>query len=109
MAAAGLSDRQTRDLAEMWTPHLLTVAACLLFAYGVAWVMHWLGARSIFFGIRVAVSLWLAMAAALMVTTRSAVPPDLTWIEGVYTVLAALLVGAIVGGVPRRVFLKDTE
>lgn len=109
MAALGLSDRQTRDLAEMWTPHLLTAGACLLFAYGVAWVMNWLGARSIFFGIRVAISLWLVIAAALMVTTRTVFPHELLWIEGVYTLLAALLIGALAGGLPRRVFLKDSE
>jgi len=107
MSALGLSDRQTRDLAEMWAPHLLTVGACLLFAYGIAWIMNWLGARSLFLGIRVAVSLWLLMVAILLATTRAPIPSDLIWIEGIYTFLAALLIGAIVGGVPRRVFLKD--
>jgi hypothetical protein len=109
MSALGLSDRQTRDLAEMWSPHLLTVGGCLLFAYGVAWIMNWLGARSIFFGIRVALSLWLVMVAALMLTTRYLVPQQLIWIEGGYTLLAALLIGAIAGGLPRRVFVRDSE
>jgi hypothetical protein len=109
MSALGLSDRQTRDLAEMWTPHLLTVGACLLFAYGVAWVMNWLGSRSLFHGLQVALALWMVMTAGLLSATRHAVPRDLLWIEGGYTLLAALLIGAIVGGVPRRVFLKDSE
>jgi hypothetical protein len=109
MSALGLSDRQTRDLAEMWTPHLLTVGACLLFAYGVAWVMNWLGPRSTFRGVQVALALWMVMAVVLLATTRYTIPQDLFWIEGVYTLLAALLIGAIVGGVPRRVFLKDPE
>lgn len=109
MSALGLSDRQTRELAEMWTPHLLTVGACLLFAYGVAWVMSWLGFRSLFRGLQVALALWMVMTAGLLATTRYLVPQDLLWIEGVYTLLAALLIGAIVGGVTRRVFLKDSE
>jgi hypothetical protein len=109
MSALGLSDRQTRDLAEMWSPHLLTVGACLLFAYGVAWIMNWLGRRSFFFGIRVALSLWLVMVAVLMLTARSLVPQELVWIEGGYTLLAALLIGAVTGALPRRVFLRDSE
>ena len=109
MAALNLSDRQTRDLAELWSPHLISVAACLLFAYGVAWVINWLGTRTLLLGIRVSVSLWLVLAAAIMVATRSTLPGELLWIEGPYTFLAALLMGAIIGGVPRRVFLKETE
>jgi hypothetical protein len=35
--------------------------------------------------------------------------PDLRWIEGSYTFLGALLIGAIVGGAPRRILLKDDE
>jgi len=109
MAALNLTDRQTRDLVELWTPHLLTVAACLLFAYGTAWVMNWLGARGLLQGIRVAVSLWLVMAAAIMIAARSAIPRELLWIEGSYTFLAVVLMGAIIGRLPRRLFLKDSE
>jgi hypothetical protein len=109
MTALGLSDRQTRDLARMWTPHLLTAAACLLFAYGVAWFMSWLGARSLLLGVRVSLSLWLVISAALMVMTRVLVPRELIWIEGGYTLLAAILVGAIVGAVPRRILLRDSD
>jgi hypothetical protein len=109
MTALRLSDRDTRVLAEMWTPHLLTVAACLVFAYGVAWLLAWAGTRTAFRGIGVALLLWLAIAAALMATTRSVVAPQLIWLEGCYTLLAALFMGAIVGGAPRRLLLKDSE
>jgi hypothetical protein len=109
MVALNLSDRQTRDLVELWSPHLISVAACLLFAYGVAWVINWLGPRTVLLGIRVSVSLWLVLAAAIMVATRSTLPHELLWIEGPYTFLAALLAGGIIGGVPRRGFLKETE
>jgi len=109
MAALDLSDRRARDLAEMWVPHLLTVAACVAFAYLVALLLAWLRARTLLLGIRVAVSLWLIIAAGVMVATRSSLPKELIWIEGPYTLLGAVLVGAIVGGVPRRVFLRDSE
>ena len=109
MAALSLTDRQTRDLVALWSPHLLTVGACLLFAYGVAWVINWLGTRGLLLGVRVAVSLWLVTAAVILLAARSAIPRDLLRIEGSYTLLAALLVGVIIGRLPRRVFLKDSE
>ena len=40
-----------------------------------------------------------------MAVTSTRVAPGLLWIEGGYTFLGALLIGAIVGGVPRWVFL----
>jgi hypothetical protein len=107
MQAMNLSDHNTRVLAEMWTPHLLTVAACLLFAYAVGALVAWLGKRTLFSGVQIALSLWLVVVAAIMAATRSEVPPQLLWVEGGYSFLGALLVGVIVGVVPRWVFAKE--
>ena len=109
MMALGLSDPRTRALAEMLAPHLLSVGACVLFAYGVAGLLRWLGSRTLTHGVEVAVALWVATFAALMVATWSRVAPGLLWIEGGYTFLGALLIGAIVGGVPRWVIVGDPE
>jgi len=109
MTALGLSDPQTRTLARMLAPHLLSVGACVLFAYGVAGLLRWLGSRTWTHGIEVATALWLAMAAALMALAGSHVAPGLLWIEGGYTFLGALLIGAIVGGVPRWVIVGDPQ
>jgi len=109
MKAVSLSDHQTRVLAKMWTPHLLTVAACLLFAYAVGALLAWLGKRTLFSGVQIALSLWVVVVAALMLAARSAVAPQLLWIEGGYSFVGALLVGVIVGAVPRRVFVTDSE
>jgi len=108
-AALGLTNQQVLDLVDRWTPHLITVGACLLYAYGVAWMMSWLGGRSLLLGIRVGLALWFVFAAAILATSRTKIPHDLIWIEGIYTLLAALLIGAIAGGLPRRVFLKDSD
>jgi len=105
--ALGLSDPQTLTLARMLAPHLLSVGACVLFAYGVAGLLRWLGSRTLTHGIEVAAALWFAIGAALMAVTWSRVAPELLWIEGGYTFLGALLIGAIVGGVPRWVVLGD--
>lgn len=109
MNAMNLNDHYTRVLAEMWMPHLITVVGCLLFAYAVGAVAAWLGKRSLFSGVQIALSLWVVVAAGIMVATRSEISPQLLWIEGGYTFLGALLVGVIVGAVPRWVFVKDTE
>ncbi len=107
--ALGLSGPDTLTLARMLAPHLLSAGACVLFAYGVAGLLRWLGSRTVTHGIEVAAALWLLMGAALMAATSSRVAPGLLWIEGGYTFLGALLIGAIVGGVPRWVIVGDPE
>jgi len=109
MNAMNLSDGQVRRLAETWAPHLLSVGACVSFAYAVGALVAWLGKRTLFGGLQMALSLWGVVAAAIMVATRSESIPQLRWIEGGYSLLGALLVGGIVGAVPRRVFVKDSE
>ncbi len=112
-AAIGLSDPQTQALARTMAPHLLSVGACILFAYGVAGLLRWLGARTLTHGVEVGFALWLALFAAifaaLTAVTGTRVAPGLLWIEGGYTFLGALLVGAIVGGAPRWIILGDPE
>jgi len=105
----GLTDQQAHDLARTWTPHLLTVGACLLFSYGTAALLVRLGKRSLWTGIEMSVVMWVVIAAALVVANPLKTGPDFRWIEGGYTILAAFLIGAIVGGVPRRVFLRDSD
>ena len=63
--ALGLSDPQTLTLARMLAPHLLSVGACVLFAYGVAGLLRWLGSRTLTHGLEVAAALWLATFAAI--------------------------------------------
>ncbi len=112
-AAIGLSDPQTQTLARMMAPHLLSAGVCILFAYGIAGLLRRLGSRTFAHGIEVAAALWLvifaASVAAVTLVTGSRVAPGLWWIEGGYTFLGALLIGAIVGGVPRWVIVGDPE
>jgi Protein of unknown function (DUF1761) len=105
----GLTDQEAHDMARTWTPHLLTVAACLLFSYCVAGLLSWIGSRTIWRGIQLSVSLWLLSTGVLLVASHWNFEPNFLWIEGGYTLLAALLVGVIVGGVPRGVFIKDVH
>jgi hypothetical protein len=39
MHAVGLAHAQVKEIVWWLSPHLLTAAVCLLFAYGVAWLL----------------------------------------------------------------------
>jgi len=95
----GLSPADLHRIVRWWTPHLLSVAVCLLFAYGVAWLIVWRGWKGAGQGIIVSLSLWLAVAAAsLLATGWTGLPRDLLRVEVAYTVVASVTVGAIIGG-----------
>ncbi|HUB02659.1 MAG TPA: DUF1761 domain-containing protein [Terriglobales bacterium] len=103
----GLTDQQAHDLARTWMPHLLTVAVCLMFSYCVAVFLAWIGTRTLWRGLQISLSLWLLIAVGLLVANQWNFGPNFLWIEGGYTLLAAILVGIIVGAVPRRLLLGD--
>jgi len=106
--AVGLTDQQAHDLARQWAPHLATAGACLLFSYGVAALLAQVGVRSFRHGVQMSVSAWLIIAAFLLASGGSTLNTAFLWVEGGYTFLAAVLVGAIAGGVPRRILIKDS-
>jgi Protein of unknown function (DUF1761) len=107
--SVGLTDQQAHDLARTWAPHLMTVAACLLFSYCVAFLLAWLGTRSVWRGLQISISMWLLIAAALLLANQWNFGRNFLWIEGGYTFLVAVLVGVIVGGVPRKLLLGDSD
>ncbi len=95
----GLSPADLHRIVRWWTPHLLSVAACLLFAYGAAWLFAWQGGKSVRQGIITSISFWFVVAAAsLLATGWAGIPGDLLETEVVYTFLASVVVGAIIGG-----------
>jgi len=105
----GLTDQQAHDLARTWMPHLLSVASCLIFSYCVAILLAWLGKRTLWHGLQMSLFLWFVMTLALLPANRWYFGPRFFWIEGGYTLLSAILVGMIVGAVPRRVLLRDSD
>jgi len=104
MADLGLTPSQVKQLVWWYTPHLLSVAACLLFAYGVAWLLTWHTRKGVWRGVLSAVSLWAAVVLVTLPSTLS-LSRDLLLIEGGYTFVAVILVGAIVGGLSGRLVL----
>lgn len=95
--ATGLTRVEVKQMVWWLSPHLVTAAACLLFAYGVAWLLAVCHRKGVLQGI-----LMSALLCATVIATASynvaTLPHDLLMIEAGYLVLATFTVGAIVGG-----------
>ncbi|HTW49450.1 MAG TPA: DUF1761 domain-containing protein [Acidobacteriaceae bacterium] len=106
MDAVGLTRTQVRQIRWWYSPHLLTVGVWLLFAYGVAWLLTVCHRKGVLQGVLMAVLLCGALVAASWYGLAG-LPHDLLAIEAGYTVLAALTVGAIVGGLYDKLVLPS--
>jgi hypothetical protein len=105
MAALGLSRAEVKQMVWWIWPHLLTFAVCLLFAYGVAWLLAVCHRRGVFQGVLMSVLLCGTLAAASWFAIAS-LPQDLMRIEAGYAILVTLIVGAIVGGLYNKLVLR---
>lgn len=106
MQAVGLTWAQARQIRWFLAPHLLTFAVCLLFAYGVAWLLAVSHRKGVLSGVLMALLLSAAVAAASWIGLAR-LPHDLLVIEAGYAVLATLTMGAIVGGLYDKLILRS--
>ncbi len=104
--AAGLTAAQVRQMVWWISPHLLTLTGCLLFAYGVAWLLAVSHRKGVLQGVLMSVLLCGAVLAASAFGIAR-LPHDLLVIEAGYVALAALTVGAIVGGLNDKLVLPS--
>jgi len=110
MQALGLSPADLHRTVRWWTPHLVSVGACLLFAYGAACLLAWHGRKGAGQGIITSLSLWLAVLAASFLTTHwIGIPSHVLRIEAAYTFLASVFVGAIIGGLSGKLVEPVSE
>ena len=98
----GLTQAQVKQMVHWYSPHLLSVLACLLFAYGVAWLMTALNRRGIMRGILTSLILWSAIL-VVSASSMGQMPADLLAIEFGYTFVASIAVGAIIGGLEGKI------
>lgn len=93
--AIGLNHVAVRQIVGLYL--LLSVAVCLLFAYGVAWLLAVCHRKGLLQGV-----LMSALLCGTVIATGwygiARLPHDFLVIEAGYTVLATFAVGAIVGG-----------
>lgn len=94
----GLTRWQLHELGWALTPHLLTFAAPLLFAYGVAMVLTWIGRQGPIAGAAVSILMWAVFVVEMFVFTDLAgLSPELVRLELGYTFIAALVIGLTIG------------
>ena len=107
MEAVGLNRSELRRIVWWWTPHLLSVAACFLFAYGVAWLLVWSKRRGVWRGMIASILLWFAVAlVSVFATGLAGISGELLRLEVGYTLLASVAVGAIIGGLSGRLLIE---
>lgn len=107
MDAVGLTHAQVKAMVWWYSPHLLTGAVCLLFAYGVAWLLAVCHRKGVLQGLLMSVLLCGAVVAATGYGLAR-LPHDLLVIEAGYIVLATLSMGAIIGGLSDKLVLPSS-
>jgi len=106
MDAVGLTRAQVRQIRWWYSPHLLTAAVCLLFAYGVAWLLAVCHRKGVLPGLLMSTLLCGAVVAASWYGIAG-LPHDLLVMEAGYVILATLTIGAIVGGLSDKLVLPS--
>jgi Protein of unknown function (DUF1761) len=104
--AVGLTQAEVKHMVWWLSPHLLTAAVCLLFAYGVAWLLAVWHCKGVLQGALMSVLLCVTVVAPSWYRI-AALPHDLVVIEAGYIVLATVIVGAIVGGLYNKLVLPS--
>lgn len=103
--AIGLTPSQVKEIVWWVSPQLLSAAVCLLFAYGVAWLLALLHRRGVLQGVLIST----ALAGAVLIATCFGIarlPVELLAVEAGYVLLATLMTGAIVGGLWDKLALR---
>ena len=104
--AIGLNRADFKQIVGLYL--LLSLVACLLFAYGVAWLLAVCHRKGVLHGVLMSVLL-----CTVVIATRgygiARLPHDFLLIETGYTVLTMLLVGAIVGGLYDKLVMPSHD
>ena len=106
MEAIGITHAQIKQMVWWNAAHVLTVAVCVLFAYGVAWLLAVCHRKGVLQGILMSV----VLCGAVIATSGYGIaklPHELLAIEAGYIVLATITVGAIVGGLYNKIVLPS--
>jgi hypothetical protein len=108
MQAAGLSRPEVHQLVWKLGPHLVTIAAPLLFAYGVAWVLFWLGKQDLLRGALVGMLMWSVFVLAVLLTTSlSGLSQEFLKLELGYTAIAAAVIGMTIGELNSKLHARN--
>ncbi len=104
--AIGLNHAEARQIVGLYL--LLSVAVCLLFAYGVAWLLAVRHRKGVLQGVLMSALLCGAVI-AMGWYGIARLPHDFLVIETGYTVLTMFTVGAIVGGLYDKLVMPSQD
>jgi len=104
--AIGLNHAAVRQIVGLYL--LLSVVVCLLFAYGVAWLLAVCHRKGVLQGV-----LMSALLCGAVIATGwygiARLPHDFLVIEAGYTILTMLIVGAVVGGLYDKLVMPKQD
>lgn len=106
LEAIGLHHAEVRQIVGLYL--LLSLVVCLLFAYGVAWLLAVCHRKGVLQGVLMSALLCGAVI-AMGWYGLARLPHDFLVIETGYTVLAMLTVGVIVGGLYGRLVMPSQD
>lgn len=110
MEALGMSVPSMRQMVQWWSPHVLSVAVLLLFAYGVAWLLAVSGQKGLRSGILISIFLWIALCVAILLTgSLAGISEHFLRLEAAYTILASIVIGASIGGLTGKLMESNFE
>jgi glucan phosphoethanolaminetransferase (alkaline phosphatase superfamily) len=104
--AIGLNPADVRQIVGLYL--LLSVAICLLFAYGVAWLLAVCHRKGVLHGVLMS-ALLCGSVIAMGLYGIPRLPHDFLVIETGYTVLTMFIVGAIVGGLYDKLVMRPQD
>ncbi len=108
--ALGLSPLQIRQMLWWWSPHLLSIAVPLLFAYGVAGLVAINGSKGVGKAISASLLLWFAVSLSAFAGGGVAkFSQGWIWREALYTLLASVAIGAVIGTLNGRLVMSALE
>ncbi len=108
--ALGLSPLQIRQMLWWWSPHLLSIAVPLLFAYGVAGLVAINRSTGVGKAISASLLLWFAVSLSAFAGGGVArFSPGWIWTEALYTLLASVAIGAVIGTLNGRLVMSALE
>lgn len=99
MSLIGMNEGAFRQVVELWSPHLVTVAVAALFTFALACVMLLFDCHTAGQGLAAGFLFWLVPWVVMVgVILFRQLPLGLIWLHGGYTFVACLAAGAILGG-----------
>lgn len=108
MQSIGLTEPELWIVVHWLSPHLITLSACVLFAYGIAALLAWTKGKGVGRGLAIALGVWgVFLAICWSVGAFHGLSRFLLDLEIAYTFVGSLIIGSIVGGLSGKLVTQQ--